>query len=282
MATTISLLIVFIAILFDINYAFNIPETCTQESMNGTACCQSLRNQCNFDEGETVFVCIYDSTAEHGNIFNLTMKKCGLNGTIPDTITEFEYLTTFDLSGNFLTGQIPQDIGNLGSRSGITYIDLSDNGLTGSIPKSISEHGDHLLYLDISGNNLNRMNLPAITALTNIVHLDLSDNNIAENLHLTLNEFTKIQYLNFGTNRIAGSIPSEISDLTEFKELNLERNDLSGTLPDEINLIHNLQVLNLSDNKVLNIYFIYVFCARIRWHNLYLYMFSMFFCFYFG
>ncbi len=44
------------------------------------------------------------------------------------------YVTSIDLVSNYLTGTIPESIGNL---SNITYIDLSNNQLSGSIPETI-------------------------------------------------------------------------------------------------------------------------------------------------
>ena len=239
-------------LLISLHHAFDIPSSCTDESaLNGTACCNSLQSQCTAEDAQ------FECTHAQVGVVNITMRRCGLNSTIPDDITKLAFLRTLDLSFNFLRGSIPEDIGSLGDNAGIHTLDLSNNLLSGSIPKSISNNNmvTSLLYLDLSQNGLTRMNLAAITELKNLVHLDLSNNDIVENFHVTFTEFGSLKYLNLGTNRIAGSIPSAIEALQQLDYFNLERNDMTGELPDEISQIPNLKNLYLSDNKVIYFYF---------------------------
>eukprot|EP01083_Nonionella_stella_P264480 897164_1 len=98
------------------NYAqFTLPSVCYDQSViNGTACCASLNSQCESDS-ETYFNCTYGPQDIQTNLIYLSMKKCGLAGTIPSDITKLPYLRRFDLSYNYLDGTIPEAIGEIGN-----------------------------------------------------------------------------------------------------------------------------------------------------------------------
>ncbi|KAG8646254.1 hypothetical protein MANES_10G137475v8, partial [Manihot esculenta] len=71
-------------------------------------------------------------------------------------------LTSLDLSGNNLHGQIPEELMKL---AGLAVLNLSGNHLTGEIPESISEL-NQLLSLDLSSNKLSGPIPPSISSLS--------------------------------------------------------------------------------------------------------------------
>ncbi|TVT96831.1 hypothetical protein EJB05_57906, partial [Eragrostis curvula] len=73
-----------------------------------------------------------------------------LTGEIPDEITSLNRLSNLNLSWNHLTGQIPEKIGDMKS---VESLDLSRNNLSGQIPSSLSDL-TYLSSLDLSFNNL--------------------------------------------------------------------------------------------------------------------------------
>ncbi|XP_057499616.1 receptor-like protein EIX2 [Actinidia eriantha] len=85
------------------------------------------------------------------------------------------YVNVIDLSGNKLTGEIPEDITSL---LVLGTLNLSRNHLTGSIPEKIGEFR-WLETLDLSHNNLSRPIPQSISSLTSLSHLNLSDNNLS-------------------------------------------------------------------------------------------------------
>lgn len=73
-----------------------------------------------------------------------------LSGVIPDEITSLGSLMNLNLSWNYLTGKIPHKIGSMPS---LESLDLSNNKLSGEIPLSMSNLS-YLAWLDVSYNNL--------------------------------------------------------------------------------------------------------------------------------
>ncbi|KAK9669746.1 hypothetical protein RND81_13G151700 [Saponaria officinalis] len=73
-----------------------------------------------------------------------------LTGTIPEELTNISKLAALNLSNNHLTGSIPQEIGNLNS---LESLDLSNNQLSGIIPQSLSAI-PWLSSLNLSNNKL--------------------------------------------------------------------------------------------------------------------------------
>ncbi|GFY93066.1 disease resistance family protein [Actinidia rufa] len=85
------------------------------------------------------------------------------------------YVNVIDLSGNKLTGEIPEDITSL---LVLGTLNLSRNHLTGSIPEKIGEFR-WLETLDLSHNNLSGPIPQSISSLTSLSHLNLSNNNLS-------------------------------------------------------------------------------------------------------
>ncbi|XP_075644929.1 receptor-like protein EIX2 [Castanea sativa] len=81
---------------------------------------------------------------------NIDLSGNNLTGIIPDEITFLKGLGTLNLSMNHLTGKIPDNIGNL---RWLETLDLSNNNISGPIPESMSSLTS-LAHLNLSFNNL--------------------------------------------------------------------------------------------------------------------------------
>lgn len=89
-------------------------------------------------------------------------------------------LESLDLSHNFLTGNLPSDIGNMGR---LKLLNLAKNSLSGELPNEISKLSD-LEYLDLSSNNFRGEipdKIPSSVKVFNVSHNDLSGH-VPENL----------------------------------------------------------------------------------------------------
>ena len=87
-----------------------------------------------------------------------------------------------NLYNNYLSGEIPPEIGNL---TNLTYLNLYNNQLTGEIP-------------------------PEIGNLTNLTDLNLSSNQLSGEILSEIGNLTNLTYLNLSSNQLIGEIPSEI------------------------------------------------------------------------
>uniref|UniRef100_M8B7T4 LRR receptor-like serine/threonine-protein kinase FLS2 n=1 Tax=Aegilops tauschii TaxID=37682 RepID=M8B7T4_AEGTA len=84
------------------------------------------------------------------NFSSIDLSLNYLTGVIPEEITSVNGLVNLNISWNYLTGEIPRSIGSMKS---LESLDLSRNKLCGEIPPSLSNL-TYLEYLDLSYNNL--------------------------------------------------------------------------------------------------------------------------------
>ncbi|GER39368.1 receptor-like protein [Striga asiatica] len=96
-----------------------------------------------------------------------------LSGNIPNEITSLVELKSLNLSGNHLTGTIPDNIGNLKQ---LESLDFSRNSLAGEIPSSF-KYMSSLSYLNLSCNNLTGR-IPESTQLQGFNESSFNVNNL--------------------------------------------------------------------------------------------------------
>uniref|UniRef100_A0A7N0TYQ8 Uncharacterized protein n=1 Tax=Kalanchoe fedtschenkoi TaxID=63787 RepID=A0A7N0TYQ8_KALFE len=91
---------------------------------------------------------IYDANLPLFDFIDLSGNE--LSGKIPEQITNLSYLRGLNLSGNHISGYIPETIGLLQK---LESLDLSNNALDGHIPQSLASITS-LDHLNLSHNNL--------------------------------------------------------------------------------------------------------------------------------
>ncbi|KAF2320787.1 hypothetical protein GH714_030784 [Hevea brasiliensis] len=116
---------------------------------------------------------LYGTLSEHHNYqenIYVTINGLGLRYT-----RTLSLLTCIDMSGNNLSGELPEAITKL---VGLEVLNLSRNHISGQIPESISELRQ-LLSLDLSGNRLSGPIPQSISSLTFLGSLNVSNNNLS-------------------------------------------------------------------------------------------------------
>ena len=136
-------------------------------------------------------------------------------------------VSSLNLGGNNLTGQIPVEMGNL---AGLNGLSLENNNLNGPIPAELGALSDlSLMYL--FDNQLTGSIPVELGNLTSLIHLCLNGNQLTGTIPRELGRLAKLKWLHLHDNtRLAGSIPDELL------ELELDALLLQGTqvcLPDD-------------------------------------------------
>ncbi|XP_068639549.1 receptor-like protein EIX2 [Aristolochia californica] len=103
-----------------------------------------------------------------------------MNGQQNEYTSILYLVISLDLSGNNLSGKIPEAIGDL---LGLINLNLSGNQLSGKIPESIGNL-HQLENLDLSKNHLSCLIPSTIADLTFLRHLNLSYNNLSGKIPL--------------------------------------------------------------------------------------------------
>ncbi|KAK8643090.1 hypothetical protein V6N13_012405 [Hibiscus sabdariffa] len=146
----------------------------------------------------------------------MVLTTCMLYGRIATSIGNMTSLVDLELSGNFLSGQIPMELGLLkdleqlgllGNLTKLRDMDMSAN-LSGQIPQK-------LIVFYLSENNLSGP-LPAEICQGEIGNL--------KNLNLLLLQGSKL----------GSSIPSSLSLLKSLNVLDLSNNRMTGKIPESL------------------------------------------------
>ena len=149
-------------------------------------------------------------------------------------------LERLDLSGNFLTGEIPPEFGNLEQ---LWELYLWGNSLTGEI---LPEFGNlkqlEVLWLD--NNSLKGEIPPELGDLERLERLDLARNLLTGEIPPELGNLKQLELLHLWGNSLTGEIPSEIGNLHVLKRLLLNHNSFTGQLPRSLMQLDSLEMFD--------------------------------------
>ncbi|XP_021829531.1 probably inactive leucine-rich repeat receptor-like protein kinase At3g28040 [Prunus avium] len=178
----------------------------------------------SFDLGNNLFSGPIPSNfnQEMPTLRKLVLSGNRLNGTLPPSICNIEYLKLVSLSNNQLCGQVPQEWSLC---SGLEVIDVAHNNLSGNILSSL-------------GNQ------------TSLQVLKVNNNNFGGEIPFSLQHCTSLKILHLGGNKFIGKLPFWIgSNVSTLQLLSLQSNLLSGHLPHQFCNLPYLHVLDLGHNK---------------------------------
>lgn len=147
-----------------------------------------------------------------------------------------------DLSNNFLTGTIPNWLGN---DSYMRVLRISNNRLQGAIPTSLF-NTPYLWLLDLSGNRLSG-SLPPRSSSTYGFILELNKNNLTGSILDTFWE--GLLLLNLRDNHLSGNIP-RFKSTPGISVVLLRGNNLTGNIPVELCSLSKLRMLDIADNRL--------------------------------
>ena len=184
------------------------------------------------------------------NLLRLGLAYNKLSGRIPsETLVRMKSLVVIQLSsqiGEGLTGEIPQDIGNL---TDLQILSLEGNRLNGSIPKSIVKL-KKLWFLDLKLTRYLKGGFRNLFNLSSLRFMQLS----YSGLNGTLPEkfgtyFPGLIECRLVGNHFSGKIPSSIGEMKNLWHLHLANNNFSGQIPKQVGEIAGLQTAHFEGNN---------------------------------
>ncbi|XP_074282111.1 receptor-like protein EIX2 [Silene latifolia] len=171
-------------------------------------------------------------------IVYLDLSYTNISGELPGWLWNLSSIQELHLSGNQLTGSLPQHVACDGLYGcSFKWLDLHNNLLTGTIPKWLGNLED-VAVIDLSSNQLTGAifdgnNASSLFNIRNsLTVLDLSDNMLSGEI-----QFGKVQLdthlgiLSLRRNHFNGPIPSQICDFGSLLVLELAQNGLTGHIP---------------------------------------------------
>ncbi|EFA84670.1 leucine-rich repeat-containing protein [Heterostelium album PN500] len=157
------------------------------------------------------------------------------------------HLVDFVLSGNRLTGTIPESFGNLTS---LRFINFRNNNLRGAIPQSLSKCVN-LSRLDISENSFDCTLYEVIGPVKKLSWISIikaNDNNITGEFIEDMfwdsdseKELLKsIFIMDLSNNKLSGAISDYLSWMLSLTHLDLSYNNFEGPIPNVLNYLSEL------------------------------------------
>lgn len=174
-----------------------------------------------------------------------------ISGTIP-SLCEFQFLWLVDISGNKLTGSIPDCSFNTSTKNtSLNIVNLSSgkNKLSGKFP-SFLQNCNKLVFRDLANNQLSGP-LPVWIGekLPSLAFLRLRSNMFYGHIPVELTKLVNLQYLDLAYNNISGSLPESF---VNFKGMVVTRNyNNDDKIPDPFasaTLFDDNEMIDFTDN----------------------------------
>ncbi|KAG2649650.1 receptor-like protein kinase HSL1 [Panicum virgatum] len=150
-------------------------------------------------------------------------------GGIGPEFTAFS-LQQLDLSANWLTGPIPEAIGEM---KNLTLLNLFYNNLTGPIPASIGLL-PNLVDIRLFNNRLSGPLPPELGKHSPLGNLEVSDNYLNGTVPDTLCLNKKLYDIVLFNNEFSGELPAALGACDTLDNIMLQNNDFSGEFPEEV------------------------------------------------
>ncbi|KAD2047916.1 hypothetical protein E3N88_41957 [Mikania micrantha] len=169
----------------------------------------------------------------NSNITGIILNGANLGGELGENLGAFVSIIQIDLSNNHIGGHIPSNLPLT-----IKSLMLSGNQLTGSIPDTLSLLGQ-MTDLSLNNNHLTGVIPDSFQQLTPLINLDLSANNLSGLLPPSMSNLSSITTLHLQDNHLIGVL-DVLQDLP-LVTLDVENNLFSGPIPPKLMAIPNFR-----------------------------------------
>ena len=156
-------------------------------------------------------------------IININFNR--LSGSIPTQIIALTALESFGANTNRLKGGMPATFSPVMSK-----IDLSGNSLTGSLPESWGASMPALEGIDVSLNTISGSVPTTFGQLSKLLIFEATDNQLTGTIPAELGQLSMLETLSVRRNWLTGSLPSELDQLSSLESLDIAGNSFVGSL----------------------------------------------------
>ncbi|MCY3929374.1 MAG: hypothetical protein OXG81_13995 [Acidobacteria bacterium] len=187
------------------------------------------------------------TTDESGNVVRLDLSGNFLVGRIPPELGGLGHLQRLDLSSNvLLQGRLPSEFFDL---TDLEYLTLSWTGLGGPLPPAIGRLRS-LESLNWQGSGLTGPIPGELGKLINLRFVYLAANYLSGPLPPELGNLANLRVLDLTWNEHTGPVPAELGRLSWLEAAFLDRNHFTGSIPPELGDLTNLHMLSLEKNEL--------------------------------
>ncbi|TYH29919.1 hypothetical protein ES288_A01G051800v1 [Gossypium darwinii] len=222
------------------------------------------------------------------NLENLYLGENQLHGSFSKSVCNASQLTNLDVSHNYFSGSIPNNLGNLRNLKmlnleatnliflgmsflssltncrGLEFLIFSKNPLvSGELPGLVGNLSGTLQRFYASACSISGIIPSEIGNLSRLISIELVENKLTGTIPTTIGGLKELQSLSLENNKLEGSIPFELCHLNKLAFLLLTNNKLSGpipaclgsnmfssSIPSSWKGLNNLLILNLSYNSL--------------------------------
>ncbi|KAK4736404.1 hypothetical protein R3W88_000101 [Solanum pinnatisectum] len=167
----------------------------------------------------------------------LLLSQNNISGHISSAICNLKTLVLLGLKSNNLEGTIPQCLGEMS----IWILDLSNNSFSGTVNTTFSV-GNQLNIIKLDGNKLQGKVPPSLINCEKLEFLDLSNNELNDTFPKWLGDLPILQVLKLRSNKFYGPIRTD-NLFTQIRVIDLSSNGFSGELP--MSLFQNFQAMKI-------------------------------------
>ncbi len=191
------------------------------------------------------------------NLQELNLGSNALSDSIPAFLGNLLSLRVLRLNNNQLLGSIPNTFGSptrkvaaLTSTPNLQEFDVSGNRVTGSIPDNFRTL--RRLTVLAAGNNRLSGTLPIQTlqSLDSLRTLNLGGNSFTGSIPAELSQLRRLRVLSLRANQLTGTLPESLSSLDSLETLWLDSNRLEGVVPGTYETFGALARLNIASNRI--------------------------------
>ncbi|KAD4585367.1 hypothetical protein E3N88_22968 [Mikania micrantha] len=188
----------------------------------------------------TLSLLILSNNSLHGEVLSRNFSYSDIDGLQLDkncftgkigNMSAMYTLTVLDISDNFFTGFIHDDINKISMMPPyLWFLDLSKNLFSGPIPFSLNNF-KMTKHIHLESNKFSGSIPKYFCNLTEVLTLDIGNNYLSGRIPNFLGELSNLRILLLGKNNFNGSIPRQLCHLTNATLIDLSNNLLSGSIP---------------------------------------------------